>query len=115
MADNIDDELMIRRRKMIKASQTKRTQEEVEIALKPFKSKGINYVFDEKEVTITRDFEALITDPGNNKIQRRKEVTLTVSGNLFRPIEDFIHDVKWLLAQAASIQDAQKIISYRRA
>lgn len=116
MADDvIEDELLLRRRKLIKASKSARTKEEIEIALKPFKSRGVNFVYDDREVTITRDFEASITDPTNNKVQRRKEVTLTVSGNLFRPIEDFVHDVKWLLAQAASIQDAQRTLSIRRA
>lgn len=115
MSDDIQDDLKIRRRKLIEASKTPRTKEEVEKALKEYRPRGIRFIYDEREVTITRDFEALVSDPNNNKIQRRQEVTLTVTGNLYRPIEDFVHDVRWLLAQAASIQDAQKTISHRRA
>lgn len=108
MDDEIEDDLKIRRRKLIQASKSARTKEEVQEALKPFKSKGITFIYDEREVTITREFQAIIHDPNNNKSQRREEVTITVSGNLFRPIEDFLHDCKWLLAQASSIQDAQR-------
>lgn len=115
MEDEIQDDLKIRRRKLITASKTARTKEEVQEALKGFKSRGIFFTYDEKEVTLTRVFEALVSDPNNNKIQRRQEVTLTVTGNLFRPIEDFVHDARWLLAQAGAIQDAQKTLTIRRA
>jgi len=115
MADNqIEDELMIRRRKLIAASKTPRTKEEVEKVLLPYKARGIKFIYDEREVTITRDFDAMITDANNNAIKRKKEVTLTVSGNLFRPIEDFDHDARWLLAQAGAIQEAQKTLTTRR-
>ena len=115
MADQMfEDELQIRRRKLINASKTARTKEEVEKVLIPFKSRGIHFLYDEKEVVISRDFEAMIQDPANNKVSRRTEVTLTVSGNLFRPIEDFVHDARWLLAQAGAIQDAQRTVSHRQ-
>lgn len=79
MDDEIEDDLKIRRRKLIQASKSARTKEEVQEALKPFKSKGITFIYDEREVTITREFQAIIHDP-NNKSQRREEVCQGIGG-----------------------------------
>lgn len=109
------DELKLRRKKLIEASRSPRTKEEIEKVLKQYKGRGIEIIIDDKECTITKTFEATINDPNNNQVKRRQEVSLTVSGNLFRPIEDFIHDARWLSAQVGSIQDAQKgVVTGRR-
>lgn len=110
--EDFEDDLKKRRRKLIEASHTPRTKEEIQKALSGFKSRNLEIIIDDKECTITRTFEAMIGD--NNKKQTRTEVSLTVSGNLHRPIEDFVHDMRWLQAQAGSIQEAQKGIISRR-
>lgn len=110
----LEDDLKKRRRKLIEASKTPRTKEEVKKVLEKYKAKGFEVIVDDKECTITRTFSAMVVDPSNNKAARREEVSLTVSGNLYRPIEDFDHDARWLMAQAGSIMDAQKGIISRR-
>lgn len=106
------DDLKIRRRKLIEASKTPRTKEEIEKILKPYKTRNIDILVDDRECTITHHFEALVGD--NNKQQRRVEATYAVSGNLFRPLDDFLHDMKWLLAQVGTVREAQKGIIGRR-
>jgi hypothetical protein len=115
MDDDMQDELKLRRRRLIEASKTPRTKEEINEVLKPYKSKGFSWIVDDRECTITREFVAYTTDPSNNKIQRARDVILAVSGNLRRPIEDFVFDVKMLLASAGAIQEAQRTLTRRSA
>lgn len=106
------DHLAQRRRYLMECAKKARTPEEIKAKLSPYK-KTIDILIDDKECTITYSFEAVISDPNNNKKPYRKEASLSVTGNLFRPIEDFDFDVRWLMAQARSISEAQRGIISR--
>lgn len=101
----VEDAFKARRKRLLIASRTPRTQKEIEDALKvKFKGTRLDLVTDDKTWTISKDFEAMVSDPNNNKIRRREEVLLGTSGNLNMPLSDIINSAGWLLAQVNSVR-----------
>lgn len=106
MSDDIEvDEFKARRRRLIDASKTPLTKVEIEENLKKhFKGKSIDLIVDDRTWTLSKDFEATISDPNNNKQRIRQDVTLATCGNLHGPLSDVMSGANWLLAQVNSVR-----------
>jgi len=101
----VEDAFVVRRERLELAAQTPRTQKEIEDELKKkIKGRKPDLVCDDRTWTVHFDFDAMVSDPNNNKKKVLQEAILGTSGSLNMPLSDIVKSVEWLQAQVNSVR-----------